>query len=430
MTGVEAAARLVVQGLHPSEEHAKASCFASVLERVPADGQWRHWWVPGRLEVFGKHTDYAGGRTLVAALPRGFAVAAVRRNDATIAVTDARSNERVTLTPDALEAPLTGWVNYVQTAARRLARNFPGATSGAEIVFASDLPRAAGMSSSSALVVSIATVLVRLRFIERTDRWQRNIRSPLEAAGYLACIENGSSFGTLGGDRGVGTHGGSEDHAAMLTGTSGHLSAFAFTPMRRVGTSPLPPDWTFVIAPSGVVAEKTGAARGLYNRLSEGARRLLELWNGASAPAPARSLAEALVSQEGAVERLRTLIGGSRVNGWPPDALQRRLEHFLREDARIPAAVQAFTAADAAALADLAEESQRDAEDLLGNQVPETVALARSARTLGAIGACSFGAGFGGSVWALVEREMASSFASRWHPDAFIASPGPPLIEL
>ena len=39
-------------------------------------GPARHaWWVPGRLEVFGKHTDYAGGRTLVCAVPRGLAVA-------------------------------------------------------------------------------------------------------------------------------------------------------------------------------------------------------------------------------------------------------------------------------------------------------------------------------------------------------------------
>lgn len=428
MTGIEAAARLVGHGLHPSEEYAKAACFASVLERLPADAQARHWWVPGRLEVFGKHTDYAGGRTLVAALPRGFVVAATRRSDTMIVVTDARSGERVTLTPDALDAPLDGWGNYVQTAARRLARNFSGASSGAEIVFASDLPPAAGMSSSSALIVSIAMVLVRLRSIDRTDRWQRNIRSPLEAAGYLACIENGSSFGTLGGDRGVGTHGGSEDHAAMLTGTSGHLTALAFTPMRRVGTAPLPPDWTFVIAPSGVAAEKTGAARGLYNRLSEGARRLLEVWNSAEPHAP--SLAAALASCPDAVDRLKSSIARSHVDGWPPDALERRLDHFLREDARIPAAVQAFTAADARAIAELSDASQQDAEDLLGNQVPETVALARSARALGAIGACSFGAGFGGSVWALVEGERASTFTPEWHPDAFIASPGPPLVEL
>ena len=428
MTGEDGAGRLLVHGLDASERSAKAALFETVLQHLPPDTLPRLWWVPGRLEVFGKHTDYAGGRTLVAALPRGFAVAAVHRRDGLVAVTDAKSGERVILASDALEMPLAGWGNYVQTAARRLTRNFPGATGGVDVVFASDLPQAAGMSSSSALIVSIATVLVRLRFIDRTDNWQRNVPSALETAGYFACIENGMSFGTLAGDRGVGTHGGSEDHAAMLTGTAGHLAAFAFTPMRRIGTARLPADWAFVIASSGVAAEKTGAARALYNRLSEGTRRLLELWNAAEPPVS--SLAAALVSHDDAVERLRALIHRSRVDGWPPDALERRLAHFLREDSRIPTAVQAFTAADAAGIADLADASQHDAEDLLGNQVPETVALARSARALGAIGACSFGAGFGGSVWALVERAEASSFAPRWHADAFIVSPGPPLIEL
>jgi galactokinase len=426
MTGSDAAARLLVHGLDSSEQPVKAASFDAVLQHAPAGA--RFWWVPGRLEVFGKHTDYAGGRTLVAALPRGFAVAAMRRGDDTIAVADARSGERVVLTPEALDATISGWGNYVQTAARRLTRNFPSARGGADIVFASDLPQAAGMSSSSALIVSIATVLVRLRFIDRTDRWLQNIHSAVDAAGYFACIENGMSFGTLEGDRGVGTHGGSEDHAAMLTGIAGHLSAFAFTPMRRIGAARLAPDWAFVIAPSGVAAEKTGAARGLYNRLSEGARRLLELWNRAEPDAS--SLAAALSSREDAVERLRTLVQQSEVDGWRPDALERRLDHFLREDARIPAALQAFAAADAAKLSELADASQRDAEDLLGNQVPATTNLARSARAFGAIGACSFGAGFGGSVWALVERGMASSFAARWHPHAFIASAGPPLIEI
>jgi galactokinase len=428
MTGADAAARLLIHGLDPSEESAKAALFDLVLQHVRGGTPPRLWWVPGRLEVFGKHTDYAGGRTLVSALPRGFAVAAVRRRDDTIAVVDARSGERVALAPEALDATIAGWGNYVQTAARRLTRNFAAARAGADIVFASDLPQAAGMSSSSALIVSMATVLVQLRFIDRTDRWRQNIRSSLDAAGYFACIENGMSFGTLEGDRGVGTHGGSEDHAAMLAGTAGHLSAFAFTPMRRIGCAPLAAGWAFVIAPSGVAAEKTGAARGLYNRLSEGTGRLLALWNDAEPRAS--SLAAALSSSEDAVARLRSVVAHSDVNGWPPDALERRLDHFLREDARVPAALHAFAAADAEALAEVADASQRDAEDLLGNQVPETIALARSARALGAIGACSFGAGFGGSVWALVDRDMATSFAARWHSQAFIASPGPPLIEI
>ena len=34
------------------------------------------WFVPGRVEVLGKHTDYAGGRSLLAAVNRGISVEA------------------------------------------------------------------------------------------------------------------------------------------------------------------------------------------------------------------------------------------------------------------------------------------------------------------------------------------------------------------
>ena len=110
--------------------------------------------------------------------------------------------------------------------------------------------------------------------------------------------------------------------------------------------------------------------------------------------------------------------------------MTNRLDHFVREDARVPDALAAFDAADGARLQELATGSQEDAETLLENQVPATVQLARSARELGAIGACGFGAGFGGSVWALVNRADAEEFAARWSPHAFIAMPGPALVEL
>jgi galactokinase len=51
---------------------------------------------------------------------------------------------------------------------------------------------------------------------------------------------------------------------------------------------------------------------------------------------------------------------------------------------------------------------------LLGNQVPETIALAQSARELGAVAASAFGAGFGGSVYALVDTAGAEEFRHRW----------------
>jgi galactokinase len=151
--------------------------------------------------------------------------------------------------------------------------------------------------------------------------------------------------------------------------------------------------------------------------------------------------ADALAGEPSANARLRQLISHSAVPHWPPDALLRRLDHFQREDARIPEAIAALRNADAAALAQLSDASQRDAADLLGNQVPETIALARVARRCGAFAACSFGAGFGGSVWAVVEADRAAAFASEWvaryhqeyrHRSAvsFPADPGPPAMAL
>jgi galactokinase len=383
--------------------------------------------------------------------------AASPRRDGRIHVRDARRIESVTLpsptarpgaatrtkgpsphgTP-ASRGAFTGWRHYAEVVVRRLARNFPDADIGADIVIASDLPRASGMSSSSAMVVGLAAVLIRAGEIEARREWQANIGSRLDAAGYYACIENGRTFGTLEGDSGVGTHGGSEDHAAILTGTPGHLSAFAFVPMRQLAQVEVPSQWRFVLSPCGVRSAKTGAAQVPYNRLSRATEVLLDLWNRAEAPAA--SLGSALgCMQSGdgaahrtidAVERLRELVRQSNIPDWPSPALENRLDHFVREDARVPVALDACRDADAAAIGEASAASQTDAETLLGNQVPATSALARSARQLGAFAACSFGAGFGGSVWALVECGAAPEFARRWHPEAFVAIPGPPLTEL
>jgi galactokinase len=108
----------------------------------------------------------------------------------------------------------------------------------------------------------------------------------------------------------------------------------------------------------------------------------------------------------------------------------RRLDHFIGEDARILPAVDAFRHADTDALAGLARKSQADAERLLGNQIDETIALAKRAREHGAFAATSFGAGFGGSVWALAPADTAEEVARRWHRHAFVVRPGPPITRL
>src|SRR4051812_26260223 len=118
-------------------------------------------WAPGRIEVLGKHVDYGGGSSIVAAVERGFCFTFTERADKRFNVASADSGERVgcELVPD--QPPLTGWGNYVSTVARRIARDLPlgGSLTGADVTFASDLPRAAGLSSSSALVVGLFLVL-------------------------------------------------------------------------------------------------------------------------------------------------------------------------------------------------------------------------------------------------------------------------------
>jgi galactokinase len=414
---------LVERGLDAVERDGKRALFTDVREtwrRTRRDVPRYLWFVPGRLEVLGKHTDYAGGRALVAAAPRGFAVAAAPRDDGTIRVADARRNETLILEPSRPVARLAGWRHYVDTAARRLAKNFPGQPFGADIVIASDLPPAAGMSSSSALVIGMAEALGRVGGIQKTPEWRLNIHGPLDVAGYYACIENGRSFGTLQGDTGVGTQGGSEDHSAIVNGVARHVLAFVFVPARALGVARVPDAWRFVVSTCGVKANKTGRVQDAFNNLSAGAASLLALWNNhAGATSRAVSLGGALEDPI-AADTVRSLAG----------PLRDRLDHFIREDARIQPAMDAFARGDTRELGRLSADSQRDAEILLRNQIPETVNLVKSALKAGAFAACSFGAGFGGAAWALVPSADAERFAREWTREAFVIQPGPALTDL
>src|SRR5204862_4044059 len=96
-----------------------------------------------------------------------------------------------------------------------------------------------------------------------------------------------------------------------------------------------------------------------------------------------------------AIERFRAALGNRA-------GLVERVEQLDIESRIVRASGDALAAGDLDRLGKLVEESQAAAERLLGNQIPETIELARSARELGAVAACAFGAGFGGSVYALL----------------------------
>jgi galactokinase len=175
-----------------------------------------------------------------------------------VRITDAVTGEHVDIELNAALTPVPGsWTNYAITVVRRIARNFPGPLRGAEIAFASDLPPAAGLSSSSALVVSIFLAIADLNALGAHEEYRRAIAGADDLAGYLGAVENGAAYRTLSGDRGVGTFSGSQDQTAILCSRADALVQYSFAPVRFERSVPLPADHVFVIGASGVLAEKT-----------------------------------------------------------------------------------------------------------------------------------------------------------------------------
>jgi galactokinase len=393
---------------------AAADALARLDPAQSSDRRTAAFLVPGRIEFLGKHTDYAGGRSLLCTVDRGFAIVASPRTDRLIRVVGSKESNPITFGLDSnLIATPGHWSNYAMTVARRLARNFPGDLVGADIAFASDLPPSSGMSSSSALLTAFFLVLAKLNRLSQRPEYQKNIGSAEDLAGYLATIENGQTFRELAGDLGVGTFGGSEDHTAILCAKPGKLSQYAFCPVRWERDVPLPQGYLLAVAASGVVAEKTGEARNDYNALSLAVLTIRDRWNKHTRNADP-SLADVVARGNKALNQLRKILR-EHESADSSKRLIDRLEQFVAESSRlIPSAANALAAGRIDELGHLVETSQDLAERLLHNQVPETSFLAKSAKDHGAAAASAFGAGFGGSVWALVPADDSEQFLSNW----------------
>ena len=416
----EMTGRFCSAGFEQLEAESKAKLFADSAKVLCDSGfddatEATAFFVPGRIEVLGKHTDYNGGRSILAAVAKGFCFIAVRREDSVVRIFNVAGNEQVDLEiGEEIEARLGHWSNYPATVIRRLAQNFTGSLCGADIAFASDLPPASGMSSSSAMVVGFFLVLSDINDLEDSGEYKNNIGSREDLGEYLGTVENGQTYGTLVGNKGVGTFGGSEDHTAILCCKAGKLSQYSYSPVRFEREVELLSDYVFVVASSGVVAEKTGAALDKYNRASLLCRCAVEVWNKATGRGD-RHLAAVIASSADAPDTMRKVLKAANGAKFSSEDLLRRFEHFFAESEYIiPAASDALAAGDVTEFGKQVDVSQEYTDTLLQNQVPETIFLAKSARELGAVAASAFGAGFGGSVWALIEAGKSEKFVRDW----------------
>jgi galactokinase len=154
--------------------------------------------VPGRVELVGKHVDYAGGRSLTCAVDRTITATATELAEPVVRVRDEGKRGLV-------EAPLAAGIErtlggkrrgtYVVAVARRFARDFPRARTGVDVTLRSTLPPSAGLSSSSALVVAIASALVAANPSDDDDVWSAIFSDPLARAEYFGAMETGAPFG-------------------------------------------------------------------------------------------------------------------------------------------------------------------------------------------------------------------------------------------
>jgi galactokinase len=115
---------------------------------VPSDSR-RVWIVPGRIEVLGKHVDYAGGRSLLCTVERGIVLVARRRDDRVAVLRDARRRETVSIAFDAPTRSALPWAVYPRTVLRRLVANFGSAVAQVTVPAVHSTPSSAATSGGS-----------------------------------------------------------------------------------------------------------------------------------------------------------------------------------------------------------------------------------------------------------------------------------------
>ena len=225
---------------------------------------------PGRVNLMGRHVDHQGGHcnlmtigyeTLMAVRPRpddrvrlfnldeerfpsrefsiGEMVAELPWDDWVSLVNSEKVSHEV------LRAG-GDWSQYVRAAVLRLQKKFSGQRlRGVDLVVAGNIPMAAGLSSSSSLVVATAEAMVA---INRLDTFPAQL---------VSLSGEGEWY--------VGTRGGSADHAAIKYGQRGQVIRVTFFEFAVEEVVPFPDGYVLAVCDSGRKARKTSNARDQFN---------------------------------------------------------------------------------------------------------------------------------------------------------------------
>jgi len=359
---------------------------------------------PGRINLIGEHIDYAGLPVLPMAIQRRIAIVfrSIDKPECRIASSAPGLEPRVFRLDAAIEPYAAGdWGNYVKAAAAGLRERGMGPR-GVEALITSDLPVAAGLSSSSALVVGCA-----LSFLTAAAE----SLPPLELAALMAEAEQFT-----------GTRGGGMDQAICLCAHEGTASVVDFDPL-AIEPVAVPDDWRFVVAHSLVEARKSGDVQATYNRRREEVETSLSEMGPALGASPSSGAAELSFKALLASRTTEELLNAAE-RTLEPDS-RRRFRHVVTEAGRVRLAADAMKAADVSAFGALMNASHQSLRNDFEVSTPELDELVEIALDAGASGARLTGAGLGGSAVALVSASRSASVV-RALVDRFYASRRPP----
>jgi galactokinase len=313
---------------------------------------------PGRVNLIGEHTDYAQGWVLPIAIDLGVTASGARRVDGRL-----RFASTLEVSDD------DEWLRYPDGVAAVL-REHGVELPGADVLIESTLPSGAGLSSSAALEVAVALLLVDLAGADIP---------PLRLA--LLCRD--------AEERVAGVPCGPMDQIASVAGRCGHA---LLVDTRSLSVEPLPlgleaAGLQLVVVDTGHSHRLADTEYALRRREAEEAARRLGV----------PSLRDATPA---AVEEAATVLG---------PVLHRRARHVTTENTRVLQAADALRRGAPAEVGPLLDASHASLRDDYEVSSPALDAAAEACRRAGARGARLTGAGFGGSVLTLVPHERVAA---------------------
>ena len=331
---------------------------------------------PGRVNIIGEHTDYNDGFVLPMAIDRYAVMAADRSTDGSIQIQDATGVEPTLIDLSAPVRPgLPKWGNYPRgVIAGCLARGLnPG---GLDVLLDSNVPLGGGLSSSAALEVCTATLIVAVT--------GKKI-NPVEKA--LLCQRAEHEF--------AGVPCGIMDQFISVMGRENHL---LLLDCRSCETELVPmtdPSVVFLIINTNVKHELGSGEYAKRRAECETAAKILGM----------DSLRDATIS---ALESAKNKMD---------DVLFRRTRHVIGEIERTVQAAKEIRAAHwpgAGQLMYASHASLRDDYEVSCRELDAVVEIAKTIGNKGGIYGCRMtGGGFGGCCVALVKTEMVEAISKQ-----------------